>query len=289
MSNCKTIKKEKYIDYEEKVAVVQGVTLFEAEHKHEFIELAYVEEGEAQHWVNGETFYLSEGDIMMLDSGASHSYRATTPTISVWNILFLPEFFDFFLKEGDRCIEYACRTMLKEDVGSVLMKESGFLSLPKAKAENVVPYIKQIITEKKEKHPGYLEAIHSLLKLALIQIFRCGHETKGAYSEKRKQIYSEMMEYIKKNSGESVSATYLSKVLFYSPEYLSRTFKDVNSQSMKRYLQKEKLEKAKRQLLSTDKTVEEIMYESGYNDKKYFYEIFKKEYGVSPGQYRKSK
>ena len=220
MNDPKVIKKDKYINSEEKVAVVQGVTLYEAEHKHEFIELAYVEEGEAQHWVNGETFQLSAGDIMMLDSGVSHCYLATTPTISVWNIIFLPEFFDFFLKEGDRCIEYACRTMLKEDVGSALMKESGFLSLPKEQAKSVVPYIRQIIEEKKEERPGYLEAIHSLLKLAIIEIFRRGHDAKGDFSDKQKRIYREMMEYIKKNKGDGVSASYLSKLLFYSPEYL---------------------------------------------------------------------
>lgn len=96
MDNLKVIKKTKYISNKEKVAVVQGITLYEAEHKHEFIELAYVEKGEAQHIVNGEFFQLHEGDIVMLDSGVSHGYRATTPTISVWNILFLPGFFDFF-------------------------------------------------------------------------------------------------------------------------------------------------------------------------------------------------
>ena len=289
MNDPKVIKKDKYINSEEKVAVVQGVTLYEAEHKHEFIELAYVEEGEAQHWVNGEIFQLSAGDIMMLDSGVSHCYLATTPTISVWNIIFLPEFFDFFLKEGDRCIEYACRTMLKEDVGSALMKESGFLSLPKEQAKSVVPYIRQIIEEKKEERPGYLEAIHSLLKLAIIEIFRRGHDAKGDFSDKQKHIYREMMEYIKKNKGDGVSASYLSKLLFYSPEYLSKTFNNISGKSLKKYIQKEKLEKAKRELLSTDKTVEEIMEEAGYNDKKYFYEIFKREYGVSPGKYRKRK
>ena len=288
MDDLKIIKKSKYISNEEKVAVVQGVTLYEPEHRHEFIELAYVEEGEAQHWVNGETFQLSAGDIVMFDSGASHGYRATTPTISVWNILFLPEFFDFFLKEGDRCIEYACRTMLKENVGSSLMKESGFLSLPKEKATSVVPYIRQIIEEKKEERPGYLEAIHSLLKLALIEIFRRGHDVKGNFSGKQMQIYQEMLEYIKKNRGGGVSASYLSKLLFYSPEYLSKTFNDISSLSMKKYIQKEKLEWARKELLSTDKTVETIMEEAGYNDKKYFYEIFKREYGVSPGKYRKN-
>lgn len=289
MNDPKVIKKDKYINSEEKIAVVQGVTLYEAEHKHEFIELAYVEEGEAQHWVNGEIFQLSAGDIMMLDSGVSHCYLATTPTISVWNIIFLPEFFDFFLKEGDRCIEYACRTMLKEDVGSALMKESGFLSLPKEQTKSVVPYIRQIIEEKKEERPGYLEAIRSLLKLAIIEIFRRGHDAKGDFSDKQKRIYREMMEYIKKNKGDGVSASYLSKLLFYSPEYLSKTFNNISGKSLKKYIQKEKLEKAKRELLSTDKTVEEIMEEAGYNDKKYFYEIFKREYGVSPGKYRKRK
>lgn len=288
MDNLKVIKKTKYINNKEKVAVVQGITLYEAEHKHEFIELAYVEKGEAQHIVNGEFFQLHEGDIVMLDSGVSHGYRATTPTISVWNILFLPGFFDFFLEDGDCCIDYACRTMLQEDIDETLMKESGFLNLPNEKAKSVVPYIKQIIEEKREERPGYLEAIHSLLKLALIEIFRYGHKKVGSFSVERKRIYSNIMELIKKENYDEISAEYLSKVLFYSPEYLEKIFKEFSNKSMKKYIQKKKLEKVRKELISTDKTIDEIMRDVGYNDRKYFYEIFKREYGVSPGQYKRN-
>jgi AraC-like DNA-binding protein len=41
-------------------------------------------------------------------------------------------------------------------------------------------------------------------------------------------------------------------------------------------------------LLKTDETIQEIAFRSGFQDHAYFCRVFKKIYGLSPGQYRKT-
>jgi YesN/AraC family two-component response regulator len=52
------------------------------------------------------------------------------------------------------------------------------------------------------------------------------------------------------------------------------------------YMQRVKIEAAKKQLETGRKTVNEVMFEVGYNDIKAFRELFKKITGLSPIDYR---
>ena len=52
------------------------------------------------------------------------------------------------------------------------------------------------------------------------------------------------------------------------------------------YIQRVKIEAAKKQLESGRKTVNEVMYDVGYTDVKAFRDVFKKVAGMSPVDYR---
>ncbi|MCL6098567.1 MAG: AraC family transcriptional regulator, partial [Bacteroidetes bacterium] len=56
--------------------------------------------------------------------------------------------------------------------------------------------------------------------------------------------------------------------------------------SIVEYIQRVKVEAAKKQLEAGRKTVSEVMYDVGYTDTKAFREVFKKIAGVSPIEYR---
>ena len=53
-----------------------------------------------------------------------------------------------------------------------------------------------------------------------------------------------------------------------------------------RYLQRVKIEVAKKQFELTRKTVNEVMYDVGYSDTKAFRDVFKKVTGLSPIDYK---
>lgn len=66
-----------------------------------------------------------------------------------------------------------------------------------------------------------------------------------------------------------------------------RRFKKYTGNSISEYIQRVKVEFAKKQLESGSKTINEIIYETGYNDVDAFRKVFKKITSLSPADYRK--
>ena len=65
-----------------------------------------------------------------------------------------------------------------------------------------------------------------------------------------------------------------------------RRFKKATNNTVIEYMQRVKTEAAKKQLEHGRKTVNEVMYDIGYNDAKAFRDVFKKITGMSPLDYR---
>jgi transcriptional regulator GlxA family with amidase domain len=65
-----------------------------------------------------------------------------------------------------------------------------------------------------------------------------------------------------------------------------RRFKKVTSNTVAEYIQRVKIEAAKKQLERGRKTVNEVMYDVGYTDTKAFRDVFRKITGMSPVDYR---
>jgi len=71
-----------------------------------------------------------------------------------------------------------------------------------------------------------------------------------------------------------------------TPTYFSYIFKKETGENVSTYLNQVRIEKAKE--LLRDETVKtyEVAYQVGFNDPNYFYVLFKKYTGCTPGEYR---
>jgi transcriptional regulator GlxA family with amidase domain len=67
---------------------------------------------------------------------------------------------------------------------------------------------------------------------------------------------------------------------------LERRFKKATANTVVEYIQRVKVEAAKKQLESGRKNVNEVMYDTGYSDEKAFRTVFRKITGLSPLAYR---
>jgi AraC family transcriptional activator of pobA len=76
-------------------------------------------------------------------------------------------------------------------------------------------------------------------------------------------------------------------LLFKSPKTLSNFFKKNNVNSPLKVINGRIVAEAKRLLLYSDKSAEEIAYELGYNEPSHFSKFFKTQAGVSPLAFRK--
>lgn len=93
-------------------------------------------------------------------------------------------------------------------------------------------------------------------------------------------------EYIENNVDEKITVDQLASMLALGRRNLERRFKKATSNTVVEYIQRVKIEAAKKGLESARENVNEVMYNVGYTDTKAFRTTFKKITGLSPAQYR---
>ncbi len=95
--------------------------------------------------------------------------------------------------------------------------------------------------------------------------------------------------YINENYQKEISLEKLCKQFFLSKATLCKRFKNVLRCSIMEYVFRVRLNKAKSLLSTTNKSIEEISFLCGFSSANYFSLIFKKEIGLSPLNYRKTR
>ncbi|WP_231402152.1 GlxA family transcriptional regulator [Panacibacter microcysteis] len=93
-------------------------------------------------------------------------------------------------------------------------------------------------------------------------------------------------EFLEQNYQDKISIEKLSSDLNIGRRNFDRRFIKATGLTSLDYLQRVKMEAAKRMFETTRKTVSEIMYEVGYNDTKAFREVFNRVTGLSPLAYK---
>ncbi|WMJ72362.1 helix-turn-helix domain-containing protein [Cytophagaceae bacterium ABcell3] len=93
-------------------------------------------------------------------------------------------------------------------------------------------------------------------------------------------------EFIERNAEEKISINELCDNVALARRTLERRFKKATSNTVTEYIQRVKVETAKKHLEGGIKTVNEVMFDVGYSDTKSFREIFRKHTGVTPLEYK---
>jgi transcriptional regulator GlxA family with amidase domain len=95
-----------------------------------------------------------------------------------------------------------------------------------------------------------------------------------------------VQDYIEKNYTEKIMIDELADFVATGRRTFERRFKEATNNSPIEYIQRVRIEAAKRFFEASRKNVSEVMYEVGYSDTKAFRDIFKKVTGLTPVEYR---
>ena len=99
-------------------------------------------------------------------------------------------------------------------------------------------------------------------------------------------LIKDAQEFIENHFKEKLTVDQLSEKFQVGRRTFERRFKKATFNSIVEYIQRVKIEAAKKQLEAGRKTVTEVMFNVGYTDTKAFRDVFKKIAGVSPVEYR---
>ena len=122
----------------------------------------------------------------------------------------------------------------------------------------------------------------------LIEVYHTYIKQKAS-AKKDPSWVKELKEIIQDQVDTSISLKEISKGLDINPAYLSREFsKYFNNLSFGEYIRKQRIEKAIELLNTTDYTLTEIAYLTGFSDQSHFTRIFKKHTGKNPSVFKKN-
>ena len=178
-----------------------------------------------------------------------------------------------------------------------LVVYQGLLSLPLvvelpdvAKEQNVLmPDIEQLQSQSAAscyKYTFELLKLQTFIQAFIIRIFEQYplDENEQTYNIQRLQP---AVRYINKHFTESMNLKMLADLCCLSPNYFHKIFTKLLNTTPNNYIALLRMN-ASLQLLINDKyTIKEIAYELGFTDDAYFCRVFKKHYGITPGDYKK--
>lgn len=236
-------------------------------HSHEFVEIVYVESGEAVQKLNYETINLKKGDLFIIADDSEHSIRPTCEEndFRLINIIFKKDFIDF-----DYSVFYPITPF------SVLHNEE-------------ITSIINTAMQKNEEHGRFTdEAIKGCIYLLLSNLAEL-YSSMGNGKEKqnRNRAYVVMaVKYISENFCNKIGLKEIADYVGLSTGYLQKIFRKERQTSVIEYLLRYRVEQSCKQLIETDKVIAEISYDIGFSDPKNFHYTFKKIFGITPNEYR---
>lgn len=143
-----------------------------------------------------------------------------------------------------------------------------------------------------EEREGYLKEVMNAgsnkeLRSWFVDKFReCVANISTKKDEHENRLVLRAQEYIRDNFRKDLSLDELSKELDISPYYFSKLFKEETGSNFVEYVTNLRMNRAKELLKDQDCSMKEICVEVGYSDPNYFSRIFKKNFGITPTEYR---
>lgn len=123
------------------------------------------------------------------------------------------------------------------------------------------------------------QLLHRLLCLLLLG--------EGSPTQGWNDRIAQAIRYMNQHLYEPISVQTVAEAVSLSPSHFSRQFKAHTGYSPYEYIVLRRIDKAKHLLTSTQLSVKEIAYATGYNSEENFIHGFQKNVGISPGMFRK--
>ncbi|GAA3406132.1 AraC family transcriptional regulator [Paenibacillus hodogayensis] len=261
-------------------------------HFHDFVELVYVEKGEAVHEFEGERYAIGPGDVFIINPGEVHTYRIRNgKTLDIVNCLFTPALIhESLLNE--------LQLMTAMDFLYVLpflndrKRFHHRLRLTGRESATVLHLLESMIAEQEETCAGYRTLIKMKLVELLVLLSRyhkkqvnetfAGDTTDPGDDMRARRIGG----YLERHSYQPIDVESIARLFHVSSRQLNRILKNETGMSVMETMHRNRMERAKQLLRETDETIIGVAALVGYESPSFFNRLFARQVGCSPSVYR---
>ena len=258
----KKLREEEYIKNGYASIRKRSLSEFIEVHRHDFFEIEYCTSGSGHQIIDGAVVPITPGTLFLLTPKNIHSISP------------------------DGCFFYNIRFNIMSLAPSIITQlmtapDTHVYQLP----EDERPYI-EFLLEDLYKNIDNIDLSCSLLNCIIAKIPNNQYTNQSVPTD---TDITRVLLYILTNFKSPLTLDEVAAYIHKSPTYFSHYFKDHMSTSFKEYLDSLRFSYAKKLLVYSDESIQNVCIESGFNNLPNFLRRFKKRYGVSPKQYRKQK
>ncbi|MBE5749960.1 MAG: AraC family transcriptional regulator [Clostridiales bacterium] len=244
-------------------------------HSHDYYELYFLIDGEREFFIENKMFIVPKNTLVVVPPFCIHKteggpYRRININVSP-NLLSKSQ--NEFLLNATKNIAVKINDEYRDLIVRLLSEGAKIQSVNiKSKREYLLSLAKTILL------------FLSVQESVSLSLASSAYSMKAVSPEVLKIIY-----YINTHYSQPITLKILCDVFFMSKVSLCKKFKEVMNCSIMEYVMRIRLNKAKVLLRDTDKSIEEVAFECGFSSANYFGLTFKKEIGLSPLNYKKTR
>lgn len=219
-------------------------------HSHHFCELVYFNKGKVITHINNKIYEVSEGSFVIIGEGIKHDEVRNEDTQTV-------------------CLIF---TSNEEFESEIYTDTSG----------EVLKLLMSMNKEARSKLRNYNEILDYKFKELFLLIDRIKNSDNSISKD---FLYA--INYISDNFRQKLVLPKIAQNLNLSYSYFQHRFKQITGYPPRAFLIKRRLEEAERLLFKSNMNCTEIAYYCGFSNSAQFTAMFKKEYGLTPKDYKK--
>lgn len=253
-------------------------------HTHNFTELEIITNGSADHIVDGKTYHIKKGDVVVLMPSFVHELQ-NVQELEHYNIKFDLE--KLILLETDiEKLSGFQSLFIFEPFHKYSHDYNSHMTLDDNQLSTVKTICDLIIAEWLNKKDGYKWVIKSYFLSLLAYLARNFSPNTTSSNPKIHEI-AKTVAFIQENLSQKITISMLSSMACLSERQYTRIFKEAYGVSPMEYVINCRLTLACRMMKNSNKTLTEICATCGFGDKVSFSRLFKKRYHITAGEYRK--
>jgi AraC-like DNA-binding protein/mannose-6-phosphate isomerase-like protein (cupin superfamily) len=261
-------------------------------HQPDHLEVFFMESGRVGYEVDGRAREIKKNDVVVVGEGIHHRVlptHAANGGARIAVLSFLPQLLLSANPAGDDLHYLMPFSMF----GSSAVDVSNVISDSPVLSREIFDWIQRVL----KAMPGDCErsrlAARTYLRMILFALADYYWDLRAARGATRR-IREEFkrlrpaLQHVQENYARPIPATHAARLCAMSQTCFMEVFKQVTGQPFSVYLRRFRIGKAQELLVSTEKTLSEISYETGFCDQSHFGAVFRQVIGKTPLAYRLS-
>ncbi|MCQ2440744.1 MAG: AraC family transcriptional regulator [Clostridia bacterium] len=248
-------------------------------HYHPYYEVYFLVSGQRKYFYYNKIFSLVSGNVIIIKPNEAHKSIPIGDRNS--------QAYERYLLNIDETM-FSKIERYNKDIKSIFKK--GIISLNTEKLAEMIGVLERIKFETGDQTANYGSSVRNLVERILIDLCmqeECGVDEKQ-FSKNDIRI-QEATEYIIKNHNKNITLKECADICFMGESNFTKVFHNIVGVNFKTYVNSVRIEKACELLTNSDLTISQISGMVGFENSSYFANVFKKNLGISPKDYRNMK